>query len=150
MTRKDIERKAFDYHQAGFHCTESVAKAIIDTYGNGDDDAVSRAATAFGGGIGRTHEDVCGALSGGVLAIGWLFGRSKPGSDWKDAYEPAAELRKRFLLEYGSTNCGAILELFGEQENMTKCKRLSGRVAGMLSEILEAKAGNRRAEEKNR
>ena len=69
--------------------------------------------------------------------MGCLFGRNEPSADWTDASELAAELKRRFVLEHGTTNCGAILATFGPQENMIRCKRLSGEVAGMLAEILE-------------
>ncbi len=134
---KEVGKKAFDYHNSGFHCAEAVLKAVVETYGPGISQDITKVATAFGGGVGRTHQDICGAISGGVIALGCLFGRNEPGSNWKDAYELAAELKRRFVLEHGTTNCGALLATFGPQENMMRCKRLSGEVAGMLAKILE-------------
>ena len=133
----EVGRKAFDYHNSGFHCAEAVSKAVVETYGQGMSQDIPKVATAFGGGIGRTHQDICGALTGGVIALGCLFGRNEPGADWTDAYELAAELTRRFVRELGTTNCGALLETFGPQENMIRCKRLSGEVASMLGAILE-------------
>ena len=136
---KKVDRKAFEYHKSGFHCAEAVSKAVVETYGREMGQDVAKMATAFGGGVGRTHQDICGALTGGIIAIGCLFGRSKPGADWTDAYELAAELRRRFVREHGTTNCGALLSAFGPQEDMIRCKQLSGEVAGMLASILEAR-----------
>ena len=133
----EVGKKAFDYHNSGFHCAEAVSKAVVETYGQGMSQDIPKVATAFGGGVGRTHQDICGALTGGVIALGCLFGRNEPGADWTDAYELAAELKRRFIRELGTTNCGALLATFGPQENMIRCKRLSGEVAGMLVEILE-------------
>jgi len=135
--KKEVGKKAFDYHDSGFHCAEAVSKAVVETYGQGMSQNIPMVATAFGGGVGRTHQDICGALTGGVIALGCLFGRNEPSADWTDASELAAELKRRFVLEHGTTNCGAILATFGPQENMIRCKRLSGEVAGMLAEILE-------------
>ena len=135
--KKEVGKKAFDYHDSGFHCAEAVSKAVVETYGQGMSRNIPLVATAFGGGVGRTHQDICGALTGGVIALGCLFGRNEPSADWTDASELAAELKRRFVLEHGTTNCGAILATFGPQENMIRCKRLSGEVAGMLAEILE-------------
>ena len=135
--KKEVGQTAFDYHKSGFHCAEAVSKAIVETYGQGMGQDIARMATAFGGGVGRTHQDICGALTGGVIALGCLFGRSEPGADWTDAYELAAELRRRFVREHGTTNCGVLLATFGPQENMMRCKQLSGEVAGMLATILE-------------
>jgi C_GCAxxG_C_C family probable redox protein len=135
--KKEVGKKAFDYHDSGFHCAEAVSKAVVETYGQGMSQNIPMVATAFGGGVGRTHQGICGALTGGVIALGCLFGRNEPSADWTDASELAAELKRRFVLEHGTTNCGAILATFGPQENMIRCKRLSGKVAGMLAEILE-------------
>jgi C_GCAxxG_C_C family probable redox protein len=130
-------KKAFDYHNSGFHCAEAVSKAVVETCSQKISQEIPKVATAFGGGVGRTHLDICGALTGGVIALGYLFGRNEPGAEWTDAHELAAELRRRFVLEHGTTNCGALLEAFGPQENMNRCKRLSGEVASVLVEILE-------------
>jgi hypothetical protein len=48
----------------------------------------------------------------------------------------AAELKRRFEHKYATTNCGALLVKFGWQDNMMKCKRLSGEVAAMLADIV--------------
>lgn len=130
-------RMAFEYHKSGFHCAESVSKAIIEVYGSNISHDISKVTTAFGGGVGRTKQDICGGLTGGIIAIGFLYGRSEPGADWTDASDLAAELRKRFVQKHGTTNCGILLEAFGPQENMMRCKQLSGEVAGMLADILE-------------
>jgi len=128
---------AFEYHESGFHCAESVSKAIMEVYGNNISHDIPKVATAFGGGVGRTKQDICGWLTGGFIAIGFLYGRSEPGADWTDASDLAAELRKRFVQKHGTTNCGILLEAFGPQKNMMRCKQLSGEVAGLLADILE-------------
>jgi C_GCAxxG_C_C family probable redox protein len=96
-----------------------------------------RVATAFGGGIGRSYQEICGALTGGAIALGYLFGRSMAGDDWNTAAELAANLKQRFVREYGTTNCGALLASFGPQENAMRCKKLSGEVACMLADIID-------------
>ena len=63
---KQVGKKAFDYHKAGFHCAEAVSKAVVETYRQVTDQDIPKVATAFGGGVGRTHQDICGALTGGA------------------------------------------------------------------------------------
>jgi len=142
MTReKAVGEAAFGYLNSGFHCAEAVSKAIVETYSRASDNGIPRVATAFGGGIGRTHQEICGALTGGIIAVGCLFGRSKAGDDWTAAAEIVAELRSRFIRKYGTTNCEALLEMFGPQEDFIRCKQLSGEVASMLAMILEERGG---------
>lgn len=130
--------KAFKYHQSGFHCAEAVSKAIIEEYGDLGDDCVPKVATAFGGGVGRTHQEMCGALAGGMIGIGFLHGRSQPEADWTLASQLAARLRERFIDCFGTTHCGSLLKQFGHQENMMRCKQLTAEVADMLADILDS------------
>jgi C_GCAxxG_C_C family probable redox protein len=135
--REEIEKEAFDYFHSGFCCAESVLKTIVNHHADHPDDNIPRAASAFVGGIGNTCEDVCGALTGGIIAIGCLMGRTEPGVDMQVVKELAAEYRARFIRQFGSTNCGVLLKGFGEQEGDLKCKKLTGVAAGILSELLE-------------
>ena len=137
-----VRKMSFEFHQQGFHCAEAVSKAIIEVYGQTVSHDIPKVATAFGGGVGRTKQDICGGLIGGIIALGFLFGRSEPGTDWTTASDLAAELRQRFVQAHGTTNCGSLLEAFGPQENMMRCKQLSGEVAGMLADILEDHKGS--------
>lgn len=129
--------KAFGYHDGGLHCGEAVSRAILELFGTGQAPQIPMAATGFGGGIGRSHADLCGALAGGVIAIGCLMGRTTPGEDWSDAAELTARLRDGFVVRWGSTSCADLLERFGDQEDEIECKRLSGQVARMLAEMLD-------------
>ncbi|MBU1584845.1 MAG: C-GCAxxG-C-C family protein [Proteobacteria bacterium] len=141
MNREEIVQKAFEYFNGGFHCAEAVSKAIVEVYGKGPNSEIPQVASAFGGGAVKTFDGTCGALTGGLVAIGCLYGRMKPGDEEtkKEVFQLAQDLGKRFVAEFGASNCNSVLELLGPQENMNKCKQLSGTVAGMLSDILEKK-----------
>ena len=80
---------ASGYFGSGFHCAEAVAKAVLESLGHDANAAVAHA-TAFGGGFGGTYCEACGALSGGLLAIGHLHGRCEPAADWDLPAELAA------------------------------------------------------------
>jgi C_GCAxxG_C_C family probable redox protein len=136
MDKKQMEQRAFDLFQGGFNCAEAVSTAIVEWHGSGPAEYTPKVATAFGGGIGGTKCETCGALTGGVIALGWLFGRTEPGADKQDVYARATEFRNRFLDAFGSTQCKAILDAFGPQENLHKCKRMTGAAAGILYDIL--------------
>ncbi len=132
-----LREKAHAYHRGGLHCAEAVSLAVVEEYAPERRGALPRAASALGGGVGRTHRDICGALSGAFLAVGLVLGRDEPGADWGEAARVAAELRGRFLERHPGTSCHELLASFGPQENMSRCKRLSGEVAAMLAELLE-------------
>ena len=140
MIRKQAEEKALNYFRSGFHCAESISKAIIELFSEEPSDAIPRVATGFGAGMGRTRQEACGALTGGIIAIGYLYGRSDPITGRDDTYELVTEFRRRFLEELGSTKCQDILDKLGKQDNFDKCKRMTDLAAGTLAEILSAHA----------
>jgi C_GCAxxG_C_C family probable redox protein len=66
--------------------------------------------TGFGGGIGGTHASVCGAVSGGVAALGLIYGRRHPAEEQRDrAYEVARDFFCQFKSRFGSEVCGALI-----------------------------------------
>ena len=141
MSKEELEKKAFDYFNTGFCCSEALSKTIIDHFAEKPDNYPINVASGFCGGIGRTHADLCGALAGAILAIGYLYGRTERGKDLSHACMITSEFRGRFIEAFGSTNCALILESLGEQEKYIKCKQLTGKATGMLFDILiEAKS----------
>ena len=136
MLKEKAKERAFGYFQSGFHCAESISKAIVELHGNESNSEVQRFTSGFIGGIGSTHEDVCGALTGGIVAIGCLHGRTKPGQDNQVVKKLAAEFRGRFVEEFGSSNCQVLLEGLSERGDNFDCKRLTAVAAGLLSELL--------------
>jgi C_GCAxxG_C_C family probable redox protein len=132
------------------------------------DDAL-KAATAFGGGIGRMGS-VCGALLGGAMALGLLYGRSieemrkgHQGGKGKTEEKLALltkKLAEKFEKEYNSQLCNDIEKrLFGrsfdkwnpaerkKKEEMgaytDKCPSVVGKAARWVAElILDEREGN--------
>jgi len=64
--------------------------------------------TPFGGGIGGTHEELCGAFTAGLMLIGGLRGRSSLEEDDAPAYALAKEYRRRFAERWGTLTCNPI------------------------------------------
>ncbi len=136
MPKEGLEKKAFDLFNTGFCCAEALSKTIIDHFAEKPENYPVKVASGFCGGVGRTHADVCGALTGAVIAVGYLYGRMEQRQDFSKACMITSEFRKQFLEEFGSTNCARILESLGEQEKYIKCKQLTGKATGMLYDIL--------------
>jgi C_GCAxxG_C_C family probable redox protein len=71
-------------------------------------DVIPGIATGFCGGMSRTS-GMCGALTGGVMALGILFGRNLPGDSITKIYALTAQLVRDFEKAFGSDNCSDIL-----------------------------------------
>ena len=102
--------KAYESHKQGFNCAQAVAGAFSDLTGVGAE-TVLAVAGGLGGGVGGSHQELCGAVSGGVLALGLLY----PHTDGADRagkaalYGRAKEFRRRFAEVFGRTRCGELL-----------------------------------------
>lgn len=136
MNRQDVEARAEELFRGGLHCAESVFQAVLEGQDLAGAELSPRVASAFGGGVGRSKQELCGALAGGLMALGQLRGRSTPQEPWDEVAATAEALRQRFGTQYGGTRCLAVLEKLGPQERMDKCIRLAGRTAGMVHEAL--------------
>ena len=103
-------------------------------------DAASRCvklATGFGGGVGGSRQEMCGALTGAVMVIGAVLGRTRPGEDGQPARDLAARYRERFLAEFGSTQCAQLRdELIEAPGGWGSCDLLVERAAETLLEVL--------------
>jgi C_GCAxxG_C_C family probable redox protein len=78
-------------------------------YWNGENELIPKIATAFGGGIGRCGS-VCGALTGGVMALGIKYGTNEPSLEkLLEAYKKAQEFYKQFERQHGSVLCREII-----------------------------------------
>jgi len=135
MNKQDVEARTEELFRGGLHCAESVFQAVLESQGVGGA-GCARVASAFGGGVGRSKQELCGALAGGLMALGQLRGRSTPQEPWDEVAATAEALRQRFDTQNGGTRCSAVLEKLGPQERMDKCIRLAGRTAGMVHEAL--------------
>ncbi|WP_295742452.1 C-GCAxxG-C-C family (seleno)protein [uncultured Oscillibacter sp.] len=62
---------AYQYHKQGYSCAQSAAGAFADLTGQEPEQLFS-AAGRFGGGVGGSHEELCGAVGGGLLVLGLL------------------------------------------------------------------------------
>jgi C_GCAxxG_C_C family probable redox protein len=136
MTRKQAEKKTLQYSKSGLCCTEAILKSITELYAEQPSNAIPKIGSGFCGGIGKTDEDICGTVVGGVMALGYLFGRMNKDEDNTTACEYAAEFRKRFLAKYGTTNCGELVKKFESQDNEDDCRKMTADAAGMIADML--------------
>jgi len=103
-----LSEKAVKRFLEGYNCAQSVLLTIFEEW-HGKNDLVPKVATAFGGGIGRCGS-VCGALSGGVMAIGIKYGTNEPSVEKRlRAYELAKEFYRRFEKQHRSVLCRELI-----------------------------------------
>lgn len=96
------------------------------------DERIRRMACGLGGGIGGTHQEACGALTGGVLLLGPLYARTSPAQEETELYRCVSAYRERFLAEFGSTRCADLLASGFGADGTRPCSELVERAAQIL------------------
>lgn len=133
----------------GYNCAQAVVCAFEDVTGL-DRDTAARLACSFGGGMGRMRE-VCGTVSGALLALGLACGYADPNDPEakKAHYARVREFARRFRERSGSIICRELLQGVetvpgGDPEPRTAeyyarrpCPRLAWQAADILDEMLQ-------------
>ena len=118
--REFLLRSIEEDFMAGHHCSEVIFAHIGRFYDPEFDPKLMKLATGFGGGIAQ-EADVCGALVGGVMLIGYLHGRSSLDEDQSRCWELSRAFRRRFLEELGGTTCFHFTKGQFNPDNHRKC-----------------------------
>jgi len=116
---KDIAGESFD---AGDSCTLAVLRATLGQISQ----ELQAAASGFHSGIGKSG-CLCGAVSGGVMALGV-----------KGAADRSAELISNFKAVFGTTCCRGLSggEEWMSEELLSSCRRITVTTAGLVESIL--------------
>lgn len=125
----------------GHYCAEAVLSVVNDAAGGPFSADVMRLGSCFWGGIAGDGGS-CGALMGGVMAIGLLAGRTHPDHAWEPSTGAAAEFRRRFAEECGGSSCGEVISGFADMSSPGRhehCARVCGSATQLLFEIAEAR-----------
>jgi C_GCAxxG_C_C family probable redox protein len=157
--RQEILDTAFNlakkYEMEFGDCAQCVFAGVTEAIGM-ENIEVFRAATGFADGIGLTGDGHCGALSGGVMSISYVFGRDRADFHRRGkmlkALSLSRELQRRFRDKYGTCRCHDLQTKFygkfydmmnpAEMEAAVKagmletCSTLTGEVARMAAGLI--------------
>lgn len=143
-TPDQVAQRSRELFNQGLCCAESVLQAVAESRGI-QSDLIPKIATGLCAGIARSG-DICGAVSGGVLAISLITGRCNA----QESREENNRLVRVFLSEceakFGSTNCEKLIgcrldtpegqQFFKEHNLREKCAGFTCEAARMASEAL--------------
>jgi len=147
-----IEKSAHDYEREFHGCSRCVFKALQEHLDLGDADTL-KASTPLAAGVAMRGE-TCGALLGGLMAVGILTAKE----DLKDvdalttALGAGFRLARRVEKEFGTTNCTKIqtdrvgrfysladpdqYKAFISAGGYTECSKVVGRIARITAEFI--------------
>lgn len=134
-----VRKTAEDYYRNGdFFCSESIVKTIKDEFNLAVPDDVISMASGFPIGMGRAG-CTCGAIVGGIMALGLFFGRTEPKDEKVNkTMELSKELHDIFQKRHKCLCCRVLtkgMEL-GSPEHMEQCISFTGEVAEETAKII--------------
>lgn len=95
---------------SGYNCAQSIVCAFSDTL-EIDKNLALKAACGFGAGMGRRQE-VCGAVTGGIMVIGFKYGRG--------------ENDERKIMDLAYVKVRSLMDRFSEKHGTFICRKLVG------------------------
>jgi len=130
-------KQAVHYFRNGLYCSEAVVKAFNEYYHIGMTDDEMKIATAFGSGIGSSR-CACGAVTGGVIILGRIAGRTSPAESEELVYQLVSKLHDRFRKKYKAMCCRVLTNkvIWGTVWHKNYCERLVWDAAIMLDDLI--------------
>ena len=124
---KQCQAEAEQLYRSGkYHCAEAVLEAVRRRFAAHLPESIVGSVSGFGGGSGSGC--ICGAVSGGTVALGLIQ------TDKKVTARLTKELHRWFKEKYVVTCCNII-----RQEHKGVFPVLTGEVAGKVAEMLAGK-----------
>jgi len=127
-TKADISVDTFN---KGYNCAQAVLISHCEEY-NLSDEIAKKISSGFGGGMGHIDE-ICGAVSGGIMLIGLKYGKyiDSDNESKEKTYKLIKKYTDKFKNEFGSINCTELVKF-----NLSKEEELiRARSSGVFKEI---------------
>jgi C_GCAxxG_C_C family probable redox protein len=129
------------FRRGNFYCSEAIVASVRDNIAPDMPDALIAAASGFPVGVGRS-KCMCGAVSGAVMAIGYVFGRTGPSAPADPrsvkTLELAGELQQAFRDSHRVLCCSVHTKGMdmASGEHKAQCIAFTGEMAGKAAEII--------------
>lgn len=130
--------------KSGYYCAESVLLAIAE-YLEIESAFIPGIATGFCSGMSRTA-GLCGAVSGGIMALGLVSGRRNATESTDITYNDVQKLIDGVRKRYGAINCKELVgvdlgteqgrETFAAQNKVEQCIGMTEGITGMVLDII--------------
>lgn len=149
MTEKLTKQEVLDhvrevgeeyFRRGDFFCSESVVQTINDLLGRPYDPSIVKMASGFPIGQGK-KQCLCGAISGGQMALGMALGRVHGEAMDEKMFPAAADLHDWCRETYGATCCRVITrewagDNFASPERKAHCIQITGATAEWVADRL--------------
>lgn len=151
---EEIRQRARKNFTLGYNCAECVVEAVLTLVDTGLPQEVKKVATGFGGGVGL-YGDTCGAITGAVMAVSCVHGRSGlPEGEGKEVVKKAVkelygkpglyrlfnQIPNNFKDKYGNTLCRELTSEWQDswlcRDHALYCREIITDAAGIAAELI--------------
>lgn len=133
---KEARDKAGNYFKEGYNCAEAIYMTFREYLAPEMPPESVKLVTGFGAGLGQGG-CMCGALTGSIVALNMLKGRTCKEDSREESYACAKEFHDLFKKQFNVTCCRALnTHPFGTKEHATTCLKITGNTAKLLMEYL--------------
>jgi C_GCAxxG_C_C family probable redox protein len=142
-----VHQKAYDYDFKCHGCSQAVVQCFLDVFEE-DNASLFMAASPFAAGMSMTGNN-CGALIGGLMVLGVVFGRRSMDEGMEgiiDGIRPARRLVKHFQSRFGTLNCRDLTQTdladpvkadaYFAGGGLETCAAVTGEVAAFVAGLL--------------
>ncbi|MBU3127730.1 C-GCAxxG-C-C family (seleno)protein [Clostridium tagluense] len=141
---KKIRRDAEESFRKGdYFCSEAIVSSIKSNFEIPMPDEMIAMASGFPIGIGKS-KCVCGAVSGGVMCLGYFFGRTTGGdSKVQNTLKLANELQESFKNNHKVLCCKVLTHGMdmASGEHKAQCISFTGEIAQKAAQIIVRELG---------
>ena len=109
----------------GCNCCEAVVWSYLST----DEQLIAseelhKMATIFGGGVASSQQEICGALSGAMMVLSTLTGRTDCAKPNDALMQQGQKLRTLFIEKIGPTKCIDLRKKLEKEYGIVDCKKV--------------------------
>lgn len=148
VSLRKIQTSAEDNFRNGFYCCEALMKTIIDEFELDVPEQVIAMSSGMAVGVGKSG-CLCGALNGGVMALGMLFGRTEQDGPANPRSIKCMQLTNELHQWFRDVNgkksaCCRVLTReydMGKGEHKPQCIYFTGLCAWKVAEIIVREYG---------
>lgn len=149
-----VAKDAEEYYRGGYFCCEAVMASVRDNFELDVPKEVIAMSSGMAVGAGRSG-CMCGALNGGILALGMFFGRTEQNGPKDPKVVKCMELVNELHSWFRTANkknsvcCRVLTKEFdmGKGEHKEQCIYFTGLCAGKTAEIIVRELGLKNIDE---
>ncbi|MCI1945511.1 C-GCAxxG-C-C family (seleno)protein [Clostridium luticellarii] len=137
LQKKKLATQAVDLFKGGLYCSEAILQVFNRELDLKLNDTAIKMSTGFGAGLGAS-KCCCGSLTGAVLVLSAVKGRTSAEEDVDEVFALTKKLHDEFKRKFNATCCRILTKSvkWGQPEHHENCEKIVAGAVEILVDIL--------------